>query len=281
MSDNTNPYSAPDTGHVWDDNLRELTNDPPKWWMMGFHASWILVLVYGLIYPSWPMLTTHTKGLTGWTQIGEYKKDLAALDKKRAKYEDQLPGMSAAAILADDELKNYVVRSAKVLFGDNCAACHGTGGQGNPDFPVLADDDWLYGGDINTIVTSITNGRNGIMTAHGGTLSEAQINELADAVMAGNPTSTPLFASKGCTACHGADGKGSNLFGSANLTDGIWRFAAKDQRASVVYTITHGVNFPSDPQTRNAIMPKFGGTKLTETDIKKLAVYVHALGGGQ
>jgi len=282
MSDNANPYSAPDTGHLWDDTLRELTNDPPKWWMMGFHASWILVLVYGLIYPMWPMLTTHTKGLTGWTSIKEYKQDLGAIEAKRAKYENQLPGMSAAAILADDELSNYVVRSAKVLFGDNCAACHGTGGQGNPGFPVLADDDWLYGGDINTIVTTITGGRNGIMTAQGKSLSPAEINELADAVMAGKPTSSPLFAGKGgCFACHGPDGKGLAFMGSANLTDGIWRFAAKDQRASVVYTITHGVNDPSDPMTRNAVMPKFGGGKLSDTEIKKLAVYVHKLGGGQ
>ncbi len=281
MSDNANPYSAPDTGHLWDDTLRELTNDPPKWWMMGFHASWILVLCYGLIYPMWPMVNTHTKGFTGWTSIKEYKQDLGAIEAKRAKYENQLPGMSAAAILADDELSNYVVRSAKVLFGDNCAACHGTGGQGNPNFPVLADDDWLYGGDINTIVTTITGGRNGIMTANAKMLTDAEADQLADAVMAGNPAGNPLFTAKGCIACHGPDGKGLSFMGSANLTDGIWRFAAKDQRASVKYTILHGVNDPSDPQTRNAVMPKFGGTKLSDTEIKKLAVYVHKLGGGQ
>ncbi len=281
MSDNANPYSAPDTGHLWDDTLRELTNDPPKWWMLGFHASWILVLAYGLIYPMWPMLTTHTKGFTGWTAIKEYKQDLGAIEAKRAKYENQLPGMSAAAILADSELKNYVIRSAKVLFGDNCAACHGTGGQGNPGYPVLADDDWLYGGDINTIVTTVTGGRNGIMTANAPMLNDAETEELVDAVMAGKPTSTPLFTSKGCIACHGPDGKGQTFMGSANLTDGIWRFVAKDQRASVKQTILHGVNDPSDPQTRNAVMPKFGGGKLSDTEIKKLAVYVHALGGGQ
>jgi len=281
MSDKSNPYSAPDTGHVWDDTLRELTNDPPKWWMMGFHASWILVLCYGLIYPMWPMATSHTKGLTGWTAIGEYKADLKALDAKRGKFEEQLPGKSAAAILADDELSNYVVRSAKVLFGDNCAACHGTGGQGNPNFPVLADDDWLYGGSINTIQQTITNGRHGMMPAHAKQLSTAEIDELANAIVAGKPASSPLFMEKGCFACHGADGKGNQMLGSANLTDGIYRFVAKDQLASVKYTITHGVNDPSDKQTRDAVMPKFSGTKLSDTDIKKLAVYVHKLGGGQ
>ncbi len=281
MSDNSNPYGAPDTGHVWDDTLRELTNQPPKWWMIGFHASWIVVLAYGLIYPMWPMVDTHTKGLTGWTSIKEYKEDLKAIEAKRAKYEEQLPGKSAAAILADDELSNYVVRSAKVLFGDNCAACHGAGGQGNPGFPVLADDDWLYGGSIETIQQSITNGRNGMMPAHGAQLSDAEVNELADAVMSGNPSSSPLFQAKGCFACHGMDGKGNPMLGAADLTDGIWRFASKDQRESVKYTITHGVNDPQDPQTREAVMPKFGGGKLSDTEIKKLAVYVHKLGGGQ
>lgn len=281
MSDKSNPYSAPDTGHVWDDTLRELTNDPPKWWMIGFHASWILVLVYGLIYPMWPMIDTHTKGFTGWTSIKEYKEDLKTIEQKRAKYEEQLPGMSAAAILADDELSNYVVRSAKVLFGDNCAACHGTGGQGNPGYPVLADDDWLYGGTIQTIEQSVTNGRNGIMPSHASQLSEAEVDELADAIMSGNPASSPLFQAKGCFACHGADGKGNQMLGAANLTDSIWRFAAADQRESVKHTIMHGVNDPQDPQTRDAVMPKFGGGKLSDTDIKKLAVYVHKLGGGQ
>ncbi|MCW8829640.1 MAG: c-type cytochrome [Gammaproteobacteria bacterium] len=281
MSDKSNPYDAPDTGHVWDESLRELTNQPPKWWMLGFHVSWILVLAYGLIYPMWPMVNTHTKGMTGWTSIKEYKEDLQAIEAKRAKYEDQLPGKSAAAILADDELSNYVVRSAKVLFGDNCAACHGTGGQGNPGFPVLADDDWLFGGSIDKIEESIINGRNGMMPAHGNQLSDTEANELADAVAAGNPSSTPLFQQKGCFACHGMEGTGNPMLGAPDLTDSIWRFAAKDQRESIKYTIVHGVNDPQDPQTRPAEMPKFGGTKLNDTDIKKLAVYVHKLGGGQ
>lgn len=281
MSDKSNPYGAPDTGHVWDDTLRELTNQPPKWWMIGFHASWILVLCYGLIYPMWPMINTHTKGFTGWTAIKEYKEDLQAIEAQRAKYEDQLPGMSAAAILEDDELTTYAKRSAKVLFGDNCAACHGSGGQGNPGFPVLADDDWLYGGSIQTIEQSIINGRNGMMPAHGNRLNDEQVNELADAIIAGNPASTPLFQSQGCIACHGMDGKGNQMLGAANLTDSVWRFAAADQRESVKYTIVHGVNDPQDPQTREAVMPKFGGGKLSDTDIKKLAVYVHTLGGGQ
>ena len=279
MSEQNNPYGAQTTGHLWDDTLAELTNPPPKWWMIGLHASWILVVVYGLVYPAWPWFGGATKGLIGWTSIGEYKKDLADLNSVRAKYEDKLPGMSAAAILADPELSSYVVRSAKVLFGDNCAACHGGGGQGNPGFPNLVDDDWLYGGDIDTIQTTITGGRMGMMPAKGGQpLTEAEIDSLANSIYEHKVTSNPLFMEKGCFACHGMDAKGMHALGSANLTDNIWRFKADDQLASIKYTITHGVNDPSDPQTRDAQMPKFGGGKLSETDIKKLAVYVSKLG---
>jgi len=278
MSDKSNPYSAPDTGHVWDDTLRELTNQPPKWWMLGFYASLLLVLVYFIIYPAIPLVNTHTKGITGWTAVKEYREDMAAIQEVRAEYEDKISGMSAAAILADDTLSEYVVRSGKVLFGDNCAACHGTEGSGNQGFPVLNDDDWLYGGTIQAIEQTIINGRTGNMPAH--TMSDDELNKLADAIMAGNPGSEPLFSAKGCFACHGADGKGMQALGSVNLTDNIWRFAAADQRESVKHTITHGVNFPADAQTRNAVMPKFGGGKLSDTEIRKLAVYVHKLGGG-
>ncbi len=278
MSDKSNPYSAPDTGHVWDDTLRELTNQPPKWWMLGFYASLLLVLVYFIIYPAIPLVNTHTKGITGWTAVKEYREDMAAIQEVRAEYEDKISGMSAAAILADDTLSEYVVRSGKVLFGDNCAACHGTEGSGNQGFPVLNDDDWLYGGSIQAIEQTIINGRTGNMPAH--TMSDDELNKLADAIMAGNPGSEPLFSAKGCFACHGADGKGMQALGAANLTDNIWRFAAADQRESVKHTITHGVNFPADAQTRNAVMPKFGGGKLSDTEIRKLAVYVHKLGGG-
>lgn len=280
MTDKTNPYGVPDTGHVWDDNLRELTNPPPKWWTIGLHASWIFVLAYGILYPMWPMVNSATEGFLGWTSIKEYKEDLQAIETVRGKYEQQLKGTELSAILGDRELTQYAVRSANVLFGDNCAACHGAGGQGNPGYPVLADDNWLYGGKVETIAQTIINGRQGSMPAKGGQqMTDAEINELATAISKAQPTSTPLFMEKGCFACHGPDGKGMEALGSADLTDQIWRFG-NGSVADVRYTITHGVNDPSSAQTRNAVMPSFG-TKMTDTDIKKLAVYVHQLGGGQ
>lgn len=283
--DKKTPGGVEDTGHVWDDDLRDLVNPPPKWWLFGLYASGLFVLGYMLLYPALPLLTTHTKGVMGWTAIKEYKEGKQEIDAKRAPFETRIKTMSAKEILADKDLVSYVTRSAKVLFGDNCSACHGAGGQGNPGFPVLADDDWLYEGSVEKIEESITLGRNGMMTAHGATLSAKEIDDVSQHVLALSTggeyaPGKAVFMSSDCTACHGADAKGMTAMGSANLTDKIWRFSGNLD--AIKYTITHGVNDPSDPQTRVAQMPSFGSAgKLSADEIKKLAVYVHQLGGGK
>ena len=285
MSEN-NPFpDEGNTGHIWDDNIRELDNPPPNWWMMAFWASIAFIVGYVVIYPSIPLATTHTPGVTGWTQIGEYREAIAEVEAIRKPYEDKIAAKTAKEILADDELSAYVEASGKVLFGDNCAACHATGGAGNVNYPVLADDDWLFGGTIEQIQTTITNGRKGMMTAHATTLSEAEIDTLAAYVVGLSEGKTEekgkaLYQSKACFACHGMDAKGMAALGSVNLTDGIWRFESTDLLASAKQTITHGVNAAGDAETRNAEMPAFKD-RLSEADIKKMAVYVYKFGGGK
>jgi cytochrome c oxidase cbb3-type subunit 3 len=287
MSDK-NPFPGENnTGHIWDDNLRELANPPPRWWMIAFWLSILFFFGYGVIYPMYPALpgsTGFTKGVTGWTQIEEYKEGIAELDEVRGEFEKKISSMAAADILKDPGLSDYTVASAKVLFGDNCAACHGSGGQGGPGYPVLVDDNWLYGGDVNIIAQTITSGRKGLMPPKGGAeLSEAEVDTLTKAIVEGKPASTPLFLTKGCLGCHGVDGKGMHALGSANLTDQIYRFIPVDGETlvdSVKRTIIHGVNDPTDPKSREAEMPEFG-KRLSGDDIKKLAVYVVKLGGGQ
>ncbi len=285
MSDKHNAGDVPTTGHVWDDDLGDYINQPPKWWMLGLTASAIWCVVYWIYYPAFPVSNTgyFTPGIGGWTAIKEMEADKSIVDEVRGKYEAKLKDMTPAAILADSELTEYVTRSGKVLFGDNCAACHGQNGVGTYDkqglfAPILNDDDWLYGGKIDDIHTTIVGGRQGMMMAHKDMLSEAEIDTLANAVAAGKPTSTPLFADKGCVACHGADGKGIQAMGSANLTDSVWRFDSSVE--GIKYTIKNGVN-AGTPETRGAVMPAFQGAKLSDAEIKKLAVYVYKFGGGQ
>lgn len=284
-----NPFpDEGNTGHIWDDDIRELDHPPPRWWMISFYASIAFCIGYGILYPFWPSFSedgTHTKGILGWTAVKEMQEDGADIDAVRAEFESQLVGKSAKDILTDDGLSDYAIRSAKVIFGDFCAPCHGNGGQGGPSYPVLADDDWLYGGTIETIVQSITNGRKGVMPAHASSLSSEEVETLSNyTVNLSNGTADAagqaMFLGKGCVGCHGMNAKGLQVLGAANLSDAIWRFNEEDQFESAKYTIMHGVNFVADKQSREAEMPNFS-EKLTADEIKKLAVFVHKLGGGQ
>lgn len=286
MSEKQDISNVPTTGHVWDDDLADFTNQPPKWWMLGLAASALFVVAYCIYYPAIPFASTgsFSKGIGGWTASKELEADKGEVDAVRNKFEARLKDMTPAAILADKELTEYVTRSGKVLFGDNCAACHGTNGVGTHDkeglfAPILNDDDWMFGGKIEDIHASIEGGRQGMMMAHKEMLSAAEIDTLASAVAKFQPGSTPLFAEKGCTGCHGADGKGMQAMGSSNLTDKIWRFDGSIE--GIKRTIAYGVN-SGDPQGRVAVMPGFKAAgKLSDAEIKKLAVYVYKFGGGQ
>ncbi len=307
MSENHNSAGGvPTTGHVWDDDLADFTNQPPKWWMIGLTASAIWVVLYFIMYPAIPVAATGTffegVGLPGtgkWTAIKELAEDQKVLDDARKVYEDKLESMTPAAILADATLTEYVTRSGKVLFSDNCAACHGQNGKGSEQSgdkfakreqglmaPILLDDDWLYGGEINAIHETITGGRQGMMTAHKETLSAQQIDDVSKYVKAlseGNGDSEmagkKVFAESDCTACHGGDAKGMAAMGSANLTDKVWRFEGSLE--GIKHTITYGVN-SGDASARVAVMPNFTTAgKLSATEMKKLAVYVYKFGGGK
>lgn len=283
MAAKNNPEQAADTGHSWD-GIRELTNPPPRWWMVAFHASWIWCIVYFVLYPSIPLVHSSTKGILGWTSVKEYKEAVAENNAIKAPYLKKLSAMSGQDILKDQELLNFSESAAKAVFGDNCAPCHGSGGQGTPGlFPNLADDDWLYGGDINTIIETIHDGRQGNMPAFSIELADREINKLADFVMAlpqgkASEEGWALFNSSGCTGCHGDDARGQTFVGSANLTDQIWRFGGT--REEVLRTIRYGVNQDDVENTRVAIMPSFG-EKLSNETIKLLAVKVYSFGGGK
>jgi cytochrome c oxidase cbb3-type subunit 3 len=287
-----NPWpNEGNTGHIWDEDIRELDNPPPLWWMLAYYAGFAMIIFYVLYYPALPGPTGHTKGLAGWTQIKEYHDDFDVLKQWRgekfAAQEQALASKSVDEILADKNLVNYAVATSKALFGDNCSACHGSGGMGNKGYPILADDDWLYGGDVATIHQTLAGGRVGNMPAYGAMLSAQQVSDAADFVIAlANGTSEDaavaagkeVFNTIGCAGCHMPDGSGMAALGAARLNDKIWRFSG--EKAEVMKTIAHGVNAMGDKDTRPAVMPAFG-ERLSDTEVKRLAVYVHSLGGGK
>lgn len=285
MAKEHDPTNAPDTGHEWD-GIRELTNDPPRWWMIGGYITIVFLIAYFVLYPSFPLISDSTKGVLGWTQIKEFNESLEAIEAVRAPYEKKISGMTASQILADAGMTRYAQVSSKVAFGDHCAPCHGSGGQGAPGFPALADDDWLYGGSVDKLVETITEGREGMMPAYAGQLTDAEIDDLVKYVkgLSEGRVHEPgreVFMGRtqseaDCYACHGENAMGDPDMGSANLSDAIFRFDGSEE--GIRSTILHGVN-TDDPDTREAIMPAFGG-KLSESEIRKLAVKVWMFGGG-
>lgn len=59
------------------------------------------------------------------------------------------------------------VAAGQAVFAANCVACHGPEGRGNQALgvPNLTDRTWLYGGDAQSVYTSVYDGRQGEMPA--------------------------------------------------------------------------------------------------------------------
>lgn len=297
---------AQTTGHVWDDDLQELNNPLPGWWLWAFYLTILFSIIYWIIYPAWPIGKGFTTGIgkieyvnkegqkkeTHWNTRALLEKDMQAAREKQKPFFDKIAATPYEQIAKDTELSNFVASAGKVLFSDNCAACHQSGGQGKIAFaPNLTDDDWLYGGTYDKIQESITNGRKGIMPAKGGAnLTEEEIAQAAHYVL--SLSSIPVDASMakagdaifhgkgGCFGCHGADGQGNQAIGSANLRDQIWLWAdvpsqptTEAKVEAVKHVITTGLN--------KGVMPAWN-QRLNEQQIKLLSAYVHdTLGGGK
>ncbi|TLP43820.1 MULTISPECIES: cytochrome-c oxidase, cbb3-type subunit III [Cohaesibacter] len=274
------------TGHEWD-GLKELNNPLPRWWLWTWYVTIIWGIGYWIVYPAWPLLETHTKGVFGYSSRAEGQASYDALVAKRLEQGAGLKEASVEDILADDKLRQFAVAQGSAAFGDNCAACHGTGAAGNTGFPNLLDDDWLWGGTVDAIHETLRVGirsghedeRMGDMTAFGRDeiLEKEQIETVASYVqsLSGDaPEGADLEAGKvlfeeNCSSCHGEDAKGDKDFGAPNLTDAIWLYGG--DRATIIETINNG---------RKGVMPSWEA-RLDPVTIKSLAVYVHTRGGGQ
>lgn len=295
------------TGHQWDDDegypLKEYNNPLPKWWLYTFYATIVWSIIYWILYPTWPMANDFTHGLLGWSMHGELQEELAQAQAQQKPFNERLEKMSAEDITKDPQLLQYTLSGGKAIFADNCSACHGPGGIGSKagGFPGLVDDDWLISGTVAGIEETIQNGHVAMMPAHqtefGGAFKADQVNDLAEYVLSLNGRGKDKEASArglalfkgdaGCINCHGDNGKGSakdtlsgqpleKSIGAPNLADSIWLYGGDE--TTVRLSIAKG---------RSGQMPAWAkGTegrnrKLDPLSIKKVAVYVHSLGGGQ
>jgi cytochrome c oxidase cbb3-type subunit III len=163
------------TGHVWDEDLTELNNPLPRWWLWLFIITVAFGGAYLALYPglgSW-------QGTLGWTSRAEHDAQSRA---NAARIEAALQPFAAHAV-ADLERDPAALAIGRNLFLNNCAACHGSDGGGAPGFPNLTDRDWLWGGDADTVVATISNGRMGVMPAWGPVLGERGVDDVAGYVL--------------------------------------------------------------------------------------------------
>lgn len=278
------------TGHSWD-GIKELNNPLPRWWLWIFYASIAWAVIYMIFMPAIPGLPGMggaTPGLRGESERLNVAAELALLDESRGPFFERISTAEPLqSVLGDPELLPFALAAGESAFGDNCATCHGSGGQGFIGYPNLVDDAWMWGGTLDEIRQTIAFGirndhpetRFSQMPAYGVMEIFAE-NEIADLVeyvvnlsgrdadQAAVGRAADNFATQ-CAACHDVDGQGITLFGSPNLTDAYWLYGG--DRAAIYESIYYA---------RYGVMPFWTG-RLDEPVIDALAVYVYALGGGQ
>ncbi len=281
------PTGVETVGHEWD-GIEELNNPLPRWWVITFWITVVFALGYMVVYPAIPMASKGTEGLWGWSSRRQLAAEMTAAQAARKPVLDKIAATPIELIAADKDLLAKAKAGGMAAFKQNCALCHGSGGKGMVGYPNLTDRDWLWGGSVKDIETTLVHGirspgvdatRTSLMPSFGkdGILQGGQIADTAAYVLslsgkapndAAAQRGAAVFAAN-CVACHGTDGKGLRAFGAPNLADAVWLYGGT--KTDVVASIT---------KARAGVMPAWG-SKLDPVTIKMLAVYVHSLGGGE
>jgi cytochrome c oxidase cbb3-type subunit 3 len=274
------------TGHEWD-GIRELDNPMPRWWLWTFYATILWAAGYWIAMPAWPLISSHTRGLLGYSQRAAVADDIAQAKAAQAGHLERIGRLSLAEIKEDPDLFAFAQAGGRSAFAVNCSQCHGAGAAGSRGYPNLNDDDWLWGGGLEDIAQTV---RFGIRSGHAearvndmpafladGILTSGQVGDVAEHVLSLSGRSTapaaaargkPLFADN-CAACHGDDGRGKRDMGAPDLSDAIWLYGGEK------VDIARAVG-----QSRRGVMPAWE-SRLDEASIKQLSIWVHSLGGGE
>ncbi|OCC24718.1 cytochrome c oxidase, cbb3-type subunit III [Croceicoccus estronivorus] len=271
-------------GHEWD-GIEELNTPLPRWWLWSFYACIVFAIGYCIVYPAWPLLSHGTEGVLGWTSRGQLASEMNAEEARREPIMEALAATPIEKLPDNPGLMRAAIEGGRAAFKVNCVQCHGAGAAGSPGYPNLNDDDWLWGGDLKTIETTLIHGirqpgddqtRFSQMPAFGrdGILTSQQIGQVTQYVQSlsgkakPNAAGAQIFADN-CASCHGSDGRGMRQFGAPNLADAIWFYGGSPA------AITRQITTPN-----HGVMPSWGG-RLDPATIKMLAAYVHSLGGGE
>jgi len=256
-----------DTGHVWDEDLKELNTPMPRWWIILFYLTIFFGLAYLFLYPG---LGSYA-GKLGWKSSGAYQEELQKADAEYGPLFNKYLQQDLKAVAADPQAHAIGER----LFITYCSQCHGSDARGDQRIGSknLTDKIWLFGGEPATIETTILNGRTSVMPPMGAAVgSDQDVENVANYVLSlSGSDHDAAKASQGkekfavCAACHGPEGLGNPAIGSKNLTDKIWLFGGSMK--AVTTTIQKG---------RTGTMPPFKDF-LGEAKVHVLAAYVWSL----
>jgi cytochrome c oxidase cbb3-type subunit 3 len=262
------------TGHTWDEDLSERNSPLPRWWMWLFFLTIVFSFIYLILYPG---LGSYA-GTFGWSSKGQYDAEQQQAVAQYSPIFDKYSKQDIPTVAADPEARAIGQR----LFLANCAQCHGSDAGGGTGFPNLRDNDWLYGGEPETIKATITNGRNGVMPSQATFVGgEDGAKDVANYVisLSGRPHDAERAArgklkfSTVCFACHGADGKGNKALGAPNLSDDIWLYGGSENAIVTTVMKGRGTNMVADGVS---VMPAHKNL-LSESKIHLLAAYVYGL----
>lgn len=257
--------NAKPTGHVWDEDLKELNNPLPSWWLNFFYITIVFGAVYLVLYPG---LGSY-EGVLGWTSAGRYEKEVKAADKKFSPIYKKYAQVKIRTLVHNEK----AMKTGQRLFTNYCTVCHGSDAGGSPGFPNLYDSSWLYGGQPEQIKQSIMHGRAGVMPAWEKALGAKGVHEVAEYVLSLSGRKVNLSAAEAgekrfavmCASCHGKDGTGKVALGAPNLTDNIWLHGGSQKL--VIESIAKG---------RKGIMPAHKDF-LGEDKVHLLAAYIYSL----
>ena len=276
------------TGHEWD-GIKELNNPLPLWWLYIFYATVIWTIGYTIAFPAWPMISSATAGVLGYSSRMEVVEEIAANEASQKVFVDKIAAMDVTEIPGDAELMKFARAGGDAVFKTYCSQCHGSGAAGAVGYPNLNDDDWLWGGDLEAIYLTINHGvraaedddtRSNDMPAFGGPdgdLDEEQIAQVVEHVLkisgqqhdAGLAGEGAAVFEENCASCHGEEGEGITDLGAPNLADAIWLYGG--DRETIKTTVMY---------SRAGMMPAWG-KRLTDAQVKQVSIWVHSRSGGQ
>ncbi|ANC81205.1 cytochrome-c oxidase, cbb3-type subunit III [Pseudomonas putida] len=213
-------------GHSFD-GIEEYDNPLPKWWFWLFVGTLAFSVGYLILYPG----LGNWKGIlpgyeNGWTGANEWQKEMDKADARFGPIFAKYAAMPVEEVAKDPQ----ALKMGSRLFASNCSVCHGSDAKGAFGFPNLTDNDWRWGGDPETIKTTIMSGRHGVMPAWAEVIGDQGVADVAAFVVskldgrtlpegakANVENGQKIFAAN-CVACHGPEGKGTPAMGAPNLT---------------------------------------------------------------